>query len=167
MSHLPSEYWSDPKLKNGRWKIIRICMLYRYIIWWYDVNSNTWLEPTFSVSKNETVLSAEQGQKIVLLGAVLVWHCLLWSDSVPSQSQFQSGQHPGYAELLLTLVMSKLHFLHSINNLFVVKWYVTKTIIVKLCGTQLLLIWHILSLLWTILAAMMVVTGDHERLYSI
>jgi len=39
-----NKYWSDRELKNRMWPSIQNCILYVYIMLWYDQNSRTYLE---------------------------------------------------------------------------------------------------------------------------
>jgi len=76
------EYWSDCESENGRWKSIPNCKPYVYVILRYDWNSNSWLEPTFWVPRNEVVMYAQHGLKTVILGEVWDSNCSSLGSSV-------------------------------------------------------------------------------------
>jgi hypothetical protein len=50
--HWLNEYWSNCKLHHKRWKNIPNCIIYIYIIVWYNRNSNTKFGSQIQVNEN-------------------------------------------------------------------------------------------------------------------
>jgi len=75
-----NEYWLDHKVENRRWNSMQNCIVYTYIIMWYDRNSNTYLEPKVWIRKNEAVLYVEPNQTTASL-------CQVWVTTPPRQCE--------------------------------------------------------------------------------